>query len=92
MDIVDEGILIGVMASGGFWSMSECGRPGTSPPYPGGLVREVSNGFRKFPPAPPMSLPLAMSGSRSLSGVGCTIKTLLLCIIAETVGEELSLA
>ncbi len=34
MDIdipVEDGILIGVMAIGGFWSMRDCGRPGISP-------------------------------------------------------------
>ena len=42
MDIVEEGMLIGVIAMGGFWSMMDCGRLGTSPPYPGGLVSEES--------------------------------------------------
>ena len=28
---VEDGILIGVMAIGGFWSMRDWGRPGTSP-------------------------------------------------------------
>ena len=37
MDIVEDGMLIGVMligvmAIGGFWSIKDCGRPGTSPP------------------------------------------------------------